>query len=223
MYYPQEEGWVVCRVFKKRTTMMRNTTEHESPCWYDDQVSLMPDMDSPKRTSQSINMLQYAPYTFKKELHHHLPLQIPHDHLIHFPIPILDNSKLELLSSPQGTSNNNNALIPLYDTPDNINHGNGTLQQLIHDNHNNGPTVLDDRGLASDQVTDWRVLDKFVASQLSQEDVPKGNNNNYSSSTNVIVSEIFPTPILSDHSNKEESMPDNASTSTSSSQIDGWK
>ncbi|KAJ6294498.1 hypothetical protein OIU76_022549 [Salix suchowensis] len=44
-----------------------------------------------------------------------------------------------------------------------------------------------------DQVTDWRVLDKFVASQLSQEDVIK-----------------------------EASVPENASTSTSSCQTDLW-
>ncbi|KAL2540080.1 NAC domain-containing protein 7 [Abeliophyllum distichum] len=39
---PQEEGWVVCRVFKKRIASMHKVSEHDSPIWYDDQVSFMP-------------------------------------------------------------------------------------------------------------------------------------------------------------------------------------
>ncbi|KAG1362206.1 putative NAC domain-containing protein 7 [Cocos nucifera] len=51
-----------------------------------------------------------------------------------------------------------------------------------------------------EQVTDWRVLDKFVASQLSHDDVSKGPN--YS---------------------KQEATVAYASTSTSSGQINLWK
>ncbi|KAL8192792.1 hypothetical protein R6Q57_027240 [Mikania cordata] len=43
-----EEGWVVCRVFKKRLPiLMRRTREHEQ-MWYDDhRVSFVPKIDSP--------------------------------------------------------------------------------------------------------------------------------------------------------------------------------
>uniref|UniRef100_A0A803LMK9 NAC domain-containing protein n=1 Tax=Chenopodium quinoa TaxID=63459 RepID=A0A803LMK9_CHEQI len=93
-----------------------------------------------------------------------------------------------------------------------------------------GTGTYNNTGLAPydvlDQVTDWRVLDKFVASQLSHEDVAKGhdndnNNNNYSSSN--VASGIFPSAPISDHSNKEDSLTDKTSTLTSSSQIDVWK
>lgn len=50
---PQEEGWVVCRVFKKRATAVeiaaasipRPTGSFSSSFWYDDQVSFMPELD----------------------------------------------------------------------------------------------------------------------------------------------------------------------------------
>ncbi|KAL0452569.1 UNVERIFIED_CONTAM: NAC domain-containing protein 7 [Sesamum latifolium] len=70
-----------------------------------------------------------------------------------------------------------------------------------------------------DQVTtDWRVLDKFVASQLSQEEIAK-----------EISSDAYPGS--EDHSNmivrnldKQEILgQENASTSSSSCQIDLWK
>lgn len=225
----QEEGWAVCRVFKKRTpTTMRRMSGHESPCWYDDQVSFMSDLDSPQQVSQSNNVLNYASHTLKKELnHHHLPFQIPQEHLIH--LPLFENSKM-LLASPHGTgSYNNTGLVP-YGIDMSL-HSNATMQQidnshnatiLIGNNNNNNNNNDQD---VMDQVTDWRVLDKFVASQLSHEDVTKGHNsnsnNNYSSSG--VASGIFPAAPISDHSNKEDSLPDKSSTPTSSSQIDVWK
>ncbi|XP_021752408.1 NAC domain-containing protein 7-like [Chenopodium quinoa] len=232
---PQEEGWAVCRVFKKRTpTTMRRMGGHESPCWYEDQVSFMSDMDSPQQAPQSNNALNYASHTCKKELnhhhhqHHHLPFQIPQEHLIH--LPLFENSKM-LLASPHGTGNYNNTGLAPYGIDMSLHSNNATMQQIDNNhnatilignnnNNNNGQDVLD-------QVTDWRVLDKFVASQLSHEDVAKGhdnnnnNINNYSSSN--VASGIFPTAPISDHSNKEDSLTDKTSTPTSSSQIDVWK
>lgn len=62
---------------------------------------------------------------------------------------------------------------------------------------------------AVDQVTDWRVLDKFVASQLSN-DATKGVD--YADEGDIIqVNE------------KQAAATDYASTSTSSSQVDPWK
>lgn len=48
---PQEEGWVVCRVFKKRTaaavaaSIPTPTGSFSSSFWHDDQVSFMPELD----------------------------------------------------------------------------------------------------------------------------------------------------------------------------------
>lgn len=244
----------MCRVFKKRTpTTMRRMGGHESPCWYDDQVSMMSELDSPQQASQSSSMLNYSSYACKKEFSHHLPFQIPQDHLVH--LPLFENSRM-LIASPQGTSNYNNAGLLPYGLDMGLHSSNATMQQT-ENNFNPNATILlgsnnnnNDQDALDDQVTDWRVLDKFVASQLSQEDVAKGNNNNNSNNNNdnnnssnsnnnnnnnnnshnnnylssgVGSGILFPAAPISDHLNKEDPLPDNSSTPSSSSQIDVWK
>lgn len=59
-------------------------------------------------------------------------------------------------------------------------------------------------------VTDWRVFDKFVASQLSQEDVSK-------------ESDFCDSRKVFEVADKEVAVAECASTSTSSEQIDLWK
>ncbi|WOG86242.1 hypothetical protein DCAR_0205443 [Daucus carota subsp. sativus] len=68
---PQEEGWVVCRVFKKRLTTVRKMDEHEPLSnWYDDQIRLLPDFESRRQITDN----PYTPfhndqnYTCKQEL-----------------------------------------------------------------------------------------------------------------------------------------------------------
>ncbi|XP_070681023.1 NAC domain-containing protein 7-like isoform X2 [Malus domestica] len=154
---PQEEGWVVCRVFKKKIASMRiKMSENESPCWYDDQVSFMPELDSPGHNSSSMNMnmvpYHHLPnYPCKKELDH-LPFQVPQEHF--FQLPLLGSPKLVQSSSATASS----------DQDQNF-HG------VVYGNSSN-----DDHQRAVDQLTDWRALDKFVASQLSQDDASKGNS-----------------------------------------------
>ncbi|PON56252.1 NAC domain containing protein [Parasponia andersonii] len=240
---PQEEGWVVCRVFKKKiaTTSMRRVSEHESPCWYDDQVSFMPDLESPKHNSTTnivvshnlANNYQLLPYpNCKKEQlvdhhHHHLPYQlVPHDQFL----PLLENPKVLLHSAATATTSSSLVL----------NHNAEALQSSItlrssqddhdqqvqqpHDDHhqnfhalvygNNSSSTTNDHhqqpGMDDHdyQLTDWRVLDKFVASQLSHED------HHVVSKENIIVR----------HWEKQEVVPETASTSTSAScQMEPWK
>ncbi|KAK7263846.1 hypothetical protein RJT34_31443 [Clitoria ternatea] len=207
---PQEEGWVVCRVFKKRVTTMRKVSEHDSPCWYDDQVPFMQDLDSPKQPSQSNNLVyqqQQLPYPCKKELdHHHFPYQMPRvDHFLQ--LPLLESPKL-LQSNPLATYHAPTTLLPLSSLP----------HQEEHQNF---------QATFNDQVTDWRVFDKFVASQLSQEDASKDN------STTSAAANIFHGTI--DHANivqfthlekQEKVVPQHENTSTSNStcpNIDLWK
>jgi len=215
----QEEGWVVCRVFKKRvTTTIRKMSEHDSPCWYDDQVSFMQDMDSPNQTSQSNFIYQQLPsYPCKKELDN-LPFQnISRDHFLNLPLlesPKLVQSSSNITSNPIGTTydtiDHSNSMLPssmLLQEEQVIQSGN---QQNFHSMYGNNSNV--EQGTVDDQVTDWRVLDKFVASQLSQ-DASKENNNN-----------IFHGNIEFRNLEKQEMVPhENASTSNTSCSIDLWK
>ncbi|KAG5033498.1 hypothetical protein JHK82_017053 [Glycine max] len=202
--YNQEEGWVVCRVFKKRLTTMRKLSEHDSPCWYDDQVSFMQDLDSPKQSSQPNLPYQQFQYSCKKELDlsYHLPVQLP-----------LENQKLLQSASnsmtPYGIEENPNAMQP----------ASSMMQQVQQQNFQ---AVVFGNNANDQQVTDWRSLDKYVASQLSQEDASK-DHNRYSNTGNIFqVKNNSNIEQLRDL-DKDEMMPENASTSNSSCPINMWK
>ncbi|CAI0404442.1 unnamed protein product [Linum tenue] len=174
---PQEEGWVVCRVFKKKITTMRKISDHDSSlCWYDDQLSsfMQDNLDSP-------NSLSHQPPPPAPPYHHgggfpyttttttkkeHLPL--PHDPNQYF-------LQLPLLQTPP----------PATSSPPPSSYG------------------LDQQDGVVDSVTDWRVLDKFVASQLSHDDQVGGGGRNVDNA--AAPSASSPT------------------TTTGSSQIDLWK
>ncbi|KAL7001687.1 hypothetical protein U1Q18_002835 [Sarracenia purpurea var. burkii] len=187
---------------------MRKLSEHGSPIWYDDQVSFMPDLDSPKQATQSNYLTYHHPFPCKKEQ------DLQYSSVSHgghfFQLPLLESPKL---------------LQPAPATPTTA-FGSELIQQTHGQNLNSMPIYSSnysgEPGRAVDhQVTDWRVLDKFVASQLSQEDVPK-ENDDYS----INAANIF-QPSESDHNqlNKQEMItPENAgSTSASSCQMDLWK
>ncbi|GLT84022.1 hypothetical protein SLE2022_022790 [Rubroshorea leprosula] len=154
----QAKGWVVCRVFKKRITTVRKLNDHESACWYDDH-SFMPDLDSPK---QSSNPNLAYPYSCKKELD--LQYQL-HPQERYFNLPLLESPKLQ----QPATSCTSMAAYGL-----DMNNA-STLQSssLTQEEHLNAIYVDGSNEQGVDQMTDWRVLDKFVASQLSQGDVSK--------------------------------------------------
>lgn len=191
----QEEGWVVCRVFKKKVTAIRRLSEHESPCWYDEQTSFMPDIYSPKRIAPQPDMAYHQHlYSCKPELElHHL---MPHD-------PFHQLSQLESPKLPNYV-NHGCALQPSSIVPEDPTQPSHQLQIISIYNCSGS------NDLSVEQVTDWRVLDKFVASQLSHDDVSKEPN--YSSSAQVFQV-----------SDKEKAPVEYASTSTSSGQIDLWK
>ncbi|XP_019200219.1 PREDICTED: NAC domain-containing protein 7-like isoform X2 [Ipomoea nil] len=216
---PQEEGWVVCRVFKKRISTMRRESDHDSPIWYDDQVSFMPEMDSPtqQHPHQSGGRSTYAtqfPYRCKKELDLQYPPAVnAADHPQFLQLPLLESPN-KLLHAPPGLTY---APIPAF-----VGGGGGhNIHPMYVDNNNNN--ILgghEPAAAAAYHVTDWRVLDKFVASQLSQEEASKGpTTDDYANA----AGNIFQT---SDDLNKQDPAPENASTSSSTShhhQIDLWK
>ncbi|KAF8032856.1 hypothetical protein BT93_D1670 [Corymbia citriodora subsp. variegata] len=213
---PQEEGWVVCRVFKKRMTSVRKMGEYESPCWYDDQVSFMSELDSPRRISQPYPSPYHHQYPCKQEieLQYNMP---PHDAFLQ--LPQLESPKVTQ-SAPNITCN---SLMPYaYDRSSCSNFQSSNLtqeehiQQIHHLNMNslfgNIPSEQ-----AADQVTDWRVLDKFVASQLSHDNALKENHYSNSSTVYHVGEQV------SIESKRPEVPQEFASTSTSSCQIELWK
>ncbi|KDP22416.1 hypothetical protein JCGZ_26247 [Jatropha curcas] len=207
-------------------TTMRKVSEHESSSsWYDDQVPFMQEEDSPKRNSQT-DLAYHLSYSCKKELE--LQYQVPHDHFLQ--LPLLQNPKLLQAAAAAATVSctsiaayglDINQTTTLQSSPDEHPHQtrDRTLPSLYNtqnNNNNNGGTLVD-------QVTDWRVLDKFVASQLSQDDVPK-QNNNYSNAPNASIFHASDQAhMLARQLNKQESTKDNASTSAPGCQIEFWK
>ncbi|KAG4972998.1 hypothetical protein JHK87_029819 [Glycine soja] len=163
----QEEGWVVCRVFKKRMTTVRKMGEYESPCWYDDPaVSFMQELESPSRISNPYASY-HQHYPFKKELE--LQFNIPHDAFLQLPqleSPKVPQSSTSLNCSQvipygYGSNNNGNALQSLSLTQEEH------IKQHCQQQSLQFPYGSNDQ--AVDPATDWRVLDKFVASQLSHD------------------------------------------------------
>lgn len=143
--------------------------DHESLCWYDDQISsFIPDFESPRRISNHQSYIN-APYmnphflnSCKQELHQLHYNIVPHEHqpFIH------QSSSLPQLESPKlPHSTSTSALSACSSMQQQTN-------QIHMINSSSSPSLLycNDPSVA-DQVTDWRVLDKFVASQLmSHED-----------------------------------------------------
>ncbi|KAJ9164065.1 hypothetical protein P3X46_023680 [Hevea brasiliensis] len=209
----QEEGWVVCRVFKKRITTVRKASEHESSSWYDDQVSFMHEEDSPNQNSQP-ELAYHLSYSCKKELdlQYHNQVASSHDHFLQ--LPLLQSPKLLKAATVYGLDINQASTLQSSSLSQEEQTRDQSLHSLYGHQNNNGQAV--------DPVTDWRVLDKFVASQLSQDDLPK-ENNTYSNATNNIFHSSDQTNMLARHLSKQETTPENASTSTSGCQIELWK
>ncbi|XP_065858889.1 NAC domain-containing protein 7 [Euphorbia lathyris] len=215
---PQEEGWVVCRVFKKRLPTVRKMGDYDSPCWYEDQVSFMPELESPRGITQPYASYLHH-YPCKQEFELQYNNNIPHD-------PFLQLPQLESPKVPYGydRNNNNNNGTPTLQSSTltqeeqlQQTHFHQNLNSSIYQNNNNGEQAVD-------QVTDWRVLDKFVASQLSHEDASnkEGNYSNAAAAFSHGADQQM-NVLASDTKRPEIGQQEYASTSTSSCQIDLWK
>ncbi|KAI3505202.1 hypothetical protein L2E82_47625 [Cichorium intybus] len=206
----QEEGWVVCRVFKKRITTVRRMDEHDSLCWYEDQVSFMPDFESSSRVS--------LPYTPNNSYKHQLPGKSELDQM-HYNLPrqhaFLQLPQLEsLIRFPQSSAASidasyTNTEQPPTDQQSNVN--------LLYGNSNNGD------GGNDVQVTDWRVMDKFVASQFSYDQDAVTKENNYLNPPSSSLQMAEHMNMLLSESKSDEMASEGASISTSPCQIDLWK
>ncbi|XP_068640563.1 NAC domain-containing protein 37-like [Aristolochia californica] len=135
---PQEEGWVVCRAFKKRTNSQSRMTEAwDSTFCYDEPSGFSSVQDS-------IDYLPKDPQSFicKQEIESMYKLN-NHLHPDQFvQLPQLQSPSLPLIKKP-------------------------SLASMTSENEEEDST----RGCNYiEKVTDWRTLDRFVASQLSQEE-----------------------------------------------------
>ncbi|KAI0530639.1 hypothetical protein KFK09_000186 [Dendrobium nobile] len=118
----QEDGWVVCRVFKKRLAVtIKEETELEEPSfWYNETLTLLPSLKS----QYPLDHRHHLQCSYKEQiLQNFLPYMSPYHHL-HLP----------------------------------------PLELQVNEDH----SIV--------QTKDWRVLEKLVASQLSQDGLSKCPN-----------------------------------------------
>ncbi|XP_058736187.1 NAC domain-containing protein 37 [Vicia villosa] len=125
---PQEEGWVVCKAFKKKTNVQTKTNEIWEPSnlYGIEQTSGIISMQPQRISSQN--------FMYKQDIEEDNLIFMHSQQLL--PLPTLES----LSSLPLPKRQNSMSII----SENNIN--------------------------KTEKVTDWRDLDKFVASQLSQED-----------------------------------------------------
>ncbi|GAV75885.1 NAM domain-containing protein [Cephalotus follicularis] len=129
---PQEEGWVVCRAFKKRTNGLNKSVE----AWdyfYDEPSgvsSVVDSIDFISRQPQNLMCKQEIEADNLNYMHSDQFVQLPQ----------LESPSMPFIKGPSSLS-------------------------LVSENNEEN-----EQSRATRKVTDWRDLDKFVASQLSQED-----------------------------------------------------
>ncbi|KAF8406519.1 hypothetical protein HHK36_008607 [Tetracentron sinense] len=137
-----EEGWVVCRAFKKRTSSQTRTSDGwDSSYFYDEQSGISSIVDAFDYIPRQSRNFASQNFICKQETEaDHLNILHP-NHIVQLP----------QLESPS---------IPLINRPTSI--------SLVSDSNEDEEQIKGSNN--TEKVTDWRALDKFVASQLSQED-----------------------------------------------------
>ena len=142
----QEEGWVVCRAFKKRITgqTKKSIEGWDSSYFYDEASGISSEVDPIDYISRQPQNFLPQNFLCKQEteadnlnfIHSDQFVQLPH----------LESPSLPLIKRPSSIS-----LIS-----ESTNYEEEDQQNRMCNN--------------TKKVTDWRAFDKFVASQLSQED-----------------------------------------------------
>ncbi|KAG2260744.1 hypothetical protein Bca4012_008930 [Brassica carinata] len=197
---PQEEGWVVCRVFKKRLpAVIRRMGDYDSSPshWYDEQLSFMAsdlETNGPRRLVPN----------------HHQQYQQPLPYGLNASTYALNNPNLQC---KQELELQYNHLQSNLAHAEQLTQGNPSFSSL-YVNSGNEQTM--------DQVTDWRTLDKFVASQLSNEDaaIASASLQNNAKDTSNVEYQIDEEKDQKKVSDMEEAY---AASTSSNCQIDLWK
>ncbi|KAK4260443.1 hypothetical protein QN277_003556 [Acacia crassicarpa] len=199
---PQEEGWVVCRVFKKRMTTMRKVGEYESPCWYDEAASFMQDLDpSPRR-----NHISPPYYACKQEFefNYNNINNLSHD---------------AFLQLPQLESPNKLPASTIFTNGTTFGRNRNTTTATTTSFYDQ-PVVVDD----DQMLTDWRVFDKFVASQLSQDHHHQQHASSNETNADVVAANVNTEQVTMMENQSSELEQEYASASiTTTCNIELWK
>ncbi|PAN07322.1 hypothetical protein PAHAL_1G326500 [Panicum hallii] len=200
-----EEGWVVCRVFKKRVATVRRMADG-APCWFDDHVAgFMPNLGSSPR---QLMMHHHPPSASAaagyggQQLYHHCKPELEYHHLL----PSQEAAFLQQLPQLESPKP------PAY-----IAQGSCSLQSDEPSRYTAQQPAMDPAYMAAgdDSVTDWRVLDKFFASQLFSHGDGTPKEAGYSNPAQVFQAE---------NKQPEEALADYASTSgNGGGEADLWK
>ncbi|KAF0931678.1 hypothetical protein E2562_005675 [Oryza meyeriana var. granulata] len=214
---PPEEGWVVCRVFKKRVATVRRMADG-SPCWFDDHAvgAFMPDLGSPRQllphhhhpgTTAALHhghhqqQQMYGHCKPELEYHHLLPQEAFLQHLPQLESPKPPPPPTVAYIGGHGSNFGSSSTAITHDDE-----ASGSAAQQL-------PAPLEAVYMAGAgvdaSVTDWRLLDKFVASQLLSKE------SSYS----------HPAQVFQAADGKHEDSLDYASTSAGSGggEADLWK
>ncbi|KAL0409446.1 UNVERIFIED_CONTAM: NAC domain-containing protein 7 [Sesamum radiatum] len=143
----------------------RKEGDHDSPYWYDDQATFMSDFDPTRRISPLFASYPPRNYTCKQELE--MQYKMPNNVDAFLQLPDLESPKLQQSGSSVISSCHSIVPYGLQDV-DRMHETDQMHRNMLYIN-------MDNEQAAPDQVTDWRVLDKFVASQLSQDDGSDSN------------------------------------------------
>ncbi|XP_022950478.1 NAC domain-containing protein 37-like [Cucurbita moschata] len=153
---PQEEGWVVCRAFKKRTTGQSKTAveQWDSSYFYDEPIrvnSAIDPLEFISRQPLPQGLLEHNNIMCKQEM------EAENVKLLQYNDPFVQLPQLESPSLPLVKRSSSISLLSdCYEEE----------HQPTKRRNNNNNTMS--------KVTDWRALDKFVASQLSQDEAFEG-------------------------------------------------
>ncbi|KAL5216070.1 hypothetical protein ABZP36_007471 [Zizania latifolia] len=161
---PQEEGWVICRVFKKRVaTVQRAAGDGDLPFWFNDHAAFMAPPGPGGIDSPYHGQRQSYPCKLEVEYNHHLLpqesfLQLPRLESPKLPDDIVGATVAAAAHQPCGHTHDGHA-------------ARCSVQQLQIE-----PVYVMDAASGAD----WRDLDKFVASQFSHGDsAPKEPSHSY--------------------------------------------
>lgn len=145
----QEEGWVVCRAFKKRTTGHTKSIEGwDSSYFYDESSGVSSVVDPIEYMSRQPPSFLAQSLMCKQEIEADNLGFMQSDQYLQ--LPQLESPSLPTLKRPSSMS---------------LTSENSTEEEQNRGSNSN-----------TKKVTDWRALDKFVASQLSQEDRCEGES-----------------------------------------------
>ncbi|XVF59743.1 hypothetical protein PTKIN_Ptkin07bG0300500 [Pterospermum kingtungense] len=173
---PQEEGWVVCRAFKKKITGQSKSIEGWDSSYFYEEASVISSVVDP------IDYISRQPQQFLSQ--NFLCKQETEADNLNF-IHCDQFVQLPQLESPS---------LPLMKKPSSISLLSESINYEEEDHHQQNK-ISNNNNTTTKNVTDWRALDKFVASQLSQEDryggvssfVDDANNNNGNSDMALLL------------------------------------